>query len=66
MNNQSFKVRVYNLCLSFAFIFVWTLTYHGTKIFQYCTSDLQFLLVLQTFKSVCNKEHKGVIYDMTS
>ena len=44
----------------------------GTKLFQYFTCPAgQFSLVMQThtlfsFKSVCNKEHKGVICYMTS
>ena len=42
-----------------------------SKLYLSCmTSDLQFSLVLQTmhlyFKSVCNKEHKGVTCDRTS
>ena len=50
--------------------------FQGTKIFKYLlylscrTSDLQFILVCKnmhlSFKSVCNKEHKGVICNMTS
>ena len=46
------------------------LVQQGTKIFQYCMSDLQFSLILQThslsFKRICNKEHKGVIYNVIS
>ena len=47
----------------------------GTKIYQYCTcpagpttynfhSSCKHMHL--SFKSVCNKEHKGVIYNMTS
>ena len=47
----------------------------GTKIFQYCTCPAGRVTynfhssckhMLMSFKSVCNKEHKGVICNMTS
>ena len=47
----------------------------GTKIFQYCTCPagrvpynfhLSCKHMLLTFKNICNKEHKGVICNMTS
>ena len=47
----------------------------GTKIFQYCTCPAERVTynfhssckhMPMSFKSVCNKEHKGVICNMTS
>ena len=47
----------------------------GTKIFQYCTCPagrvtynfhLSCKHVHLSFKSICNKEHKGVIFNLTS
>ena len=50
-------------------------TWQGTKIFQYCTCPAGWVTynfhlsckhMHLSFKSLCNKEHKGVIYNMTS
>ena len=47
----------------------------GTKIFQYCTGPAGQVTynfhssckhIYMSFKSLCNKEHKGVICNMTS
>ena len=54
---------------------VFQITTQGTKIFQYCTCPAgrvtyNFHLPCKhmhlSFKSICNKEHKGVICNMTS
>ena len=65
-----------NCCLVCSLIFLPSLVaYQGTKIFQYCTCPVGRVTynfhssckhMYLAFKSVCNKEHKGVICNMTS
>ena len=67
-------VFIYTLCNELMFIHS-MLVSQGTKIFKYCTCPAGLVTYNfhsycnhrhLSFKSICNKEHKGVICNMTS
>ena len=68
-------VGTYHICAQASFkILCWRIS-QGTKIFQFCTCPAGRVIYTfhssckpmhLSFKSVCNKEHKGVICDKTS